>query len=263
MNKVILLLFLVIYGGMNDIYAQLSTIDRKNFEAQVKTMEEFVNRYNGTEDNPSVKKDSLGRRNNIIALFDYEMSHEGKNPEEFKTDLADFIDKILKSEKIALTDSTFFAECKCNITIDGKQKKIYLILRQEKYKENRLRWSIAGVRDITSAIPKISELYPISPVEHEQQFMSIDNIFEYNRPEIFGYRSTDVKIDALTFFLTKVMDGKVKFNTVDNLQFHNLSVPGFYFIISEKASYGKNSGWLISKYGKCNKKDYINKLLGK
>ena len=39
------------------------------FARNVKSIDELINRFNGTESHPDIAQDSLSRRNNILALF--------------------------------------------------------------------------------------------------------------------------------------------------------------------------------------------------
>ena len=52
-----------------------------DFLAQVKSLEEFQNRFNGTEKKPGsvVGNDSLSRVNNLISLFDFQIDKKGKS----------------------------------------------------------------------------------------------------------------------------------------------------------------------------------------
>ncbi len=45
------------------------------FARNVKSIDELINRFNGTESHPDIAQDSLSRRNNILALFNPRHRH--------------------------------------------------------------------------------------------------------------------------------------------------------------------------------------------
>ena len=50
------------------------------FNATVKSVDEFMARFNGLENKPSVANEGESRRNNILALFDYTMESRTSSP---------------------------------------------------------------------------------------------------------------------------------------------------------------------------------------
>lgn len=244
------------------------SVFNSDFAAQVKSIDEFINRFNGTEMNKQIKNDSTGRRNNIIALFDYQMNHLGLSNDDFKSFILNFVNLSIKSGiKLKITDSAIWAEAKSSIKVEGKKKTIAIILKSETYKENRVRWAIAGVRGLAEeGIINTTKYRAISPVEHEIHFMTLDEIFHNNTADIMDYRSKDATIDELSVFLTLVMTKKIEFDRVEKLTIHCLEVPGYIFTINEQGRTGNNSGWLISNLmlsSDNEKKQYTKKLLNK
>ena len=238
-----------------------------NFNAQVKSVEEFIDRFNGIEDNPIIKHDNNRRRNNIIALFDYKINHEGLSKEDFKSKLTNFVSVVTNdSVYINITDEKTLAIASCHIVFEGKRYPITLVLQSEIYKSDRVRWAIVGVRGLSNiGIFDKNKLYPISPVEHEIHFMSLDNVFTHNQMGIFGYRGKSVEISEISVFLTMARFGKFQFDSVDNLSICFLGVPDYVFIINEKPHNRTNSGWVITQLlsiKENQKTNYIKNILG-
>lgn len=253
----------IIHGADAQSFPDI-TLD-KDFAAQVKSVDEFIQRFNGEETHPELKDGN--RTLNLIALFDYEMNHEGLPDSAFKKKVMDFVKQAEESgTKIKLTDDDFFAEADITANILGKSTSITLIFQSQTYNEDRTRWAIVGVHGLTKAgVIDAEHFYGISPVEHETHFMSIDDIFAHNAPEIWGYRGKDTKIDELSVFLTIAKMGKVRINSVNKLTMHCLEIPNYVFTINEEGRRGRNSGWLISSVTKIKenkKKEYITKLFG-
>lgn len=255
---------------MQSISAQglLDLTVNSDFAAQVKSIDEFICRFNGTELNPEIKNDSNQRRNNIVALFDFQMNHAGLSDDEFKQLITNFVNQAIESEsKLHITDAAMWAEAQSIVKVDGKKKPVTLIFVSETYKKNYVRWAIAGVKGLVdTGVIDTTYYCAISPVEHEIHFMALENIFHNNRAEMMGYRSKDVAIDELSVFLTLAMVGKIDFDTVNKLTIHCLEIPGYAFTINEQGRRGNNSGWLISSLIPLNdneKKQYLKKLLNR
>ena len=238
----------------------------KDFAAQIKSIDEFIQRFNGDESHPELKRED--RIVNLLALFDYKMNHEGLSESAFKKIVMDFVQQVNASgSKIKLTDDAFYAEAEITANISGKSLSLSIILQSQTYNKDRIRWAIVGVRGLAKAgIIDTEHFYGISPVDHETHFMSIGDIFAHNAPEIIGYRGKDTKIDELSVFLTMAKLDKVRIISVNQLTMHCLEIPNFVFTINEEGRRGGNSGWLISKVVKINeneKNKYKSKLLGR
>ena len=265
MRKVLSLLTLVLYAeAMSQTLPD--PVLNAEFSAQVKSIDEFINRFNGTESNPEVKNDSNFYRNNLIALFDYQMKHDGLTDAAFRKMISDFVQQIeVQNAKIKLTDSSMWAEAKSSVKVDGRSRTLTLLLRSETYNKDRVRWTIAGAKGVLKACGiDTAQYYAISPVEHEVHFMSLDGIFTNNRKGIMGYKSKECNIDELSVFFSFVMIGKIEFCAVSHVTFHCLEVPNYAFTIEEQGRRGLNSGWLITNLiplSDNNKNQYINKLL--
>ena len=267
MKKVCLIIWIAINTAV-DMSAQSfpdMTLS-KNFSAQVKSIDEFIQRFNGEETHPDIKNGN--RTLNLIALFDYRMNHGEMPDSAFKKKIMDFVQHTEEcGAKINLTDDDLFAEADITANILGKSASISLILQSQTYNKDRVRWAIVGIRGLTEiGIIDAEHLYGISPVEHETHFMSIGDIFAHNASDIWGYRGKDTKIDELSVFFTIANMREISIKSVDKLTMHCLEIPGYVFTINEEGRSGKNSGWLISTVTKINendKKEYVTKLIGR
>lgn len=242
---------------------------KADFEAQVKSLDEFQARFNGTEHKKGtvMGNDSLSRMNNIISLFDFSMDKKGLSKEQFLGKLNSFVDSVLSNKmKFDVLSTGFWSECKCRFKYQGKDKRITLLLQKELYENGIYRWAVAGVKGLAEAgLINVSTYYPISPVEHEISFMGLQDLFNENASHAFGYRAKAAQIDELSVLLTMVQLGILKFDIVEEQTFHCVDVPGFVFTIKEFVRAGNNSGWLINDFKQADKeekKDYIKNLFG-
>jgi hypothetical protein len=61
--------------------------------------------------------------------------------------------------------------------------------------------------------------------------------------------------DQLALFVAEVKNGNLKFESVKEVKFHFLQVPGWYFEVSYFNRNSDSSGWLISNMMKITEKD--------
>lgn len=219
-----------------------------DFAAQIKSMDEFIQRFNGVESHPEISLGQDSRRANLWALFDHTLltSHEGDENTEGL--IKEFISKVEHdSVTLSLLSPQMFVVADVSVMIEGKPTELQLIFRQQMFHGEYIRWAINGVRGLLkSKLIDLDTYYGISPIEHEKNFMGLNDIFAHNSRDIMGYRGIGVVIDELSVFLTLAWMDKVRIEDVHKLTFHCLEVPGYVFTINEKVRRGNNSGWLIT-----------------
>lgn len=241
---------------------QLGTSWQREFTEHVKSIDEFMKRFNGEEVYPGLEKtDEDFMKQNLFSLFNHQMNKSEKQ------NALTFVSTIIDSGvKLSYSDSLWFAEAKCDITYKGKKKTITLFLCPEKIRSNKFRWVLCGADGINDNIIDTNHKSAISPVEHEIHFMELQSIFKNDRQHIFGYRQNGYKIDQLSVFLTLVHTGQINFVSVCEMKFHFFNVPNYSFVVEEIGRRGSNAGWLITSFKElpqANKKKYINNLIRK
>lgn len=265
--RFLIIICLVLFAPQ--IHAQTALPDptlAKDFAAQVKSIDEFMARFNGTETKPDVRTDSLQRRDNILSLFDFNIKHEGLSFDEFKAKLLDFSNTVCSwNSKLGLKDVRAWAEVSCSVSFNKNTYPITLIMHKESINKEKSRWGIAGVRGLKKAGLYNDKLAIISPVDHEVHFMSLTDFYQANKQLTPSLRSKDKRIDEFSMFTGMILAGGMKFVSVNEVKFHFLEVPNYAFVVEEIGRKGNNSGWLITKFQKLDdmgKEEYINNLFG-
>lgn len=220
----------------------------KEYTEKVRSMDEFINRFNGIEDAGSIEGDTCNSINRLIKLFDYEMERNNMTDDDLKSLITGFIDRVIAENlKLNITDSLLYAEAQSSVTFHGKNYKMKLVLQSEAISADEVRWAIIGIEGLKeNGIIDTTRTTLISPVEHEMHFMSLPETLSYNKDIVMGIVGNNVEIDELSVFLTMIMCGEICVNTVDKVIFHSFNIPGYHFIIHEKKGNGRNSGWLIN-----------------
>lgn len=243
-----------------------ATLDR-DFAAQVKSMDEFAARFNGNETNPELSLDSTAsRRNNILSLFDFSMSHENLTDDEFKNLLSDFTNEAISwEEELSITNKNAYAEANCKMRYGKKEYHIILLMKREINARGGNKWAIASVKGLSALGLYSDKRLTISPVDHEIHFMSLQDFFQANQKITPAMRSNNKEIDELSFFLGLCVAEAIEFVQVDDLKFHFMDVPNYVFTVEEIGRRGTNSGWLITQLKKMNdseKEQYKVTLFG-
>lgn len=235
----------------------------KDFEAHVKSIDEFMARFNGTESYPGLDAQSADfTLRNLASLFD----HAKMMPVQ-KQQARQFIQVVTDSKtQLSFADDAWYAVARCDVKYQGRSTRVTLVLHPEKMRGNRYRWVFCGADSVCGNLIDADKKAAISPVEHEIHFMELQSIFKNNNQNIFGYRASGYQIDQLSAFLALVQAGSIVFEQVSDLHFVFLEVPGYVFTVEERGRKGPNAGWLISSVQSKTdeeKMQYVNKLLGK
>lgn len=217
------------------------------FNAQVKSVDEFLARFNGKESKPGLFADSL-RQLNVMHLFDIKMSRQGMDEQTFKKQVRDFARTASSWDKpLAIDDKGTIAEARCLVKHGGKNKHVTLLLQCEKAPKGGYRWGISGVKGLKEIGIYNDKLLTISPVEHEIHFMSLQDFFGSNKLLLPQLRLSTSRIDELSLFFGLCMAKAIVFVQVDELKIHFNAMPRYSFVIEEVIREGTNSGWLITR----------------
>lgn len=237
-----------------------------DFAAQVKSVDEFIARFNGKEFSPEIAADS-SRRDNVLSLFDFKMSREGLDDKAFEKLVNDFANEVVDWDScLSISSKGTVAEAICLFKYDGKEKEITLLLQREVTSKGNQRWALTGVKGMDCLGLFGKKRVTISPVDHETHFMSLQDFFQSNPYLVPSMRSEHLEVDQMSFLFGLSIARKIKFLLVKKLRFHFFDVPNYMFCIEEIGRRGVNSGWLITHLERAtnsNKKKCINDLFGR
>lgn len=223
----------------------------RDFAAQVKSINEFVARFNGDEAKPGLSLDSVDREKNLVSLCDFNMPHRGVSDEAFRKKLRDFIHTIINwNGRLSITEKTVLAEALCKIKYEGKEYRFTFILQREKMSNGNMRWAISDVKGVSALQLYSEKRLTISPVDHETHFMGLQDIFQENRKIVPATRMSGRNLDDMSFFFGLCVAKAIHFIQVDKLKFHFMDIPGYVFTVEEIGREGTNSGWLITNIQK-------------
>lgn len=256
MNR-LLLTILIVCAGANFASAQtgvFSLLNRSQYLAKVKLVDEFFARFNGEEGCADVGAEYSDRASGILMLFDLS---KYKSKEDSGFVAAENFSKIAaKSEiKLHFEDKNWFAKIKCHGKLAQKNIVFDMFLCVEERDSAMYRWAICDVDgDIfqTSRDKSHKEFF-IMPNDNEQFFQSVRKTTTETYKFIDDYVKQGYKADALSTFLALVRNKQLKIEAVTDVEFIFLQIPDYIFTVKHFERESKNAGWLIDSCKKSSK----------
>lgn len=243
----------------------IQQLNREQYMAKVKLLDEFFERFNGTETREDVSKEYADRKSGIMLLFDL-AKFKSKTDTAFIA--AGKFANVVVEENIMLdfADEGWYAKIKCHGKLAGKSISFPMFMKVECRDSTKMyKWVIANVQGdifLTSRDKAHQELF-IMPNDHEQFFGSVRKTTSEAYLFIDDYVRKGYKADALSVFLTLVRSGQLKIEAVSDVEFVFMQVPGYIFTVKHFERESKNAGWLISECYECTeneKKDLIDNI---
>ena len=265
--KYTVILAICLLAGINDICAQekihsIKTLPR-NYLIKVKQLSEFIHRFNFQKDflNQDIgpEFESIIARNDYIRLL---FNNEDKrlNPEienESYRNLVDFFIHEVCSDSIYIDpfSEQIYAELTCQISINGKNEELNLLLKREI--DNGLKWAIISVNqnfnrekeyqwirhDDTDTGDKPKSYIP--PLSNETNFIDL-KILLNDADNLDHLSSGDCIKENVLGFYNMIRKGALKYQHVKSIQYHILDIPGWIAVVTNFHRNTDNSGWLIS-----------------
>ncbi len=244
------------------------------FNARVKSLDEFISRFNGEKISSDISEsDPLKREKNILSLFEKDtlLAHQEKygDKNDLFTAITDFVKDVAKNNnRLDLEkDSMIFAVADMKMKYAAKERNVKIVLRYETVGDDVYGWKIAGVSGLVECgVIDTSTARIFRPVDNEMNFSTITPTVNAQNNKITQYRSAFTDINQTSYFLALCAVNKITAVQCKSVVYHILSIDDYAFEISRFDRMDKNNGWLISKFQRLDNKDkieYLNKILGK
>lgn len=247
--KRLLFIMLIVCAEVEYASAQtnvFSQLDRSQYLAKVKLVDEFFARFNGEEVRKDVDENYLDRASGILMLFDLS-KFKSKADSSFVA--AENFSKFTAESEIKLNfeDKNWFAKIKCHGKFAQKNIVFDMFLCVEKRDSAMYRWAICDVEGDTfkTSRDKPHKEFFIMPNDNEQFFQSIRKTTTETYKFIDDFVKQGYKADALSTFLALVRNKQLKIEAVTDVEFVFLQVPNYIFTVKHFERESKNAGWLI------------------
>lgn len=247
------LLLIVSLMSLQSIHAQIFTtvFDEDALQFRVKQIDEFFARFNyetdykGEKPNDSANKEE--HRKNLLTLFNLEKFSNEK--QELDPILNKFVDYVINNHvKIHYEDTTWCAEAKGSLMFEGKRNDVTFLLKTERTKDVIFRWVVTEVQSpIFNSFPHHSnDSICISPADHGIGFMTLPEMFNYNKASVGTAFAKGYQRDNLVVFDYLMAKGKIKMNAITKVVFH-FHLKNIRFDVERiEKDKGYNQGWLIN-----------------
>lgn len=230
------------------------SLDAFFYECHVKSLDEFIQRFNGHELYPLIENDS----SNIIqttraSLFDYDLIKDLSVADSVPSLYEQFIVSLGNdTTMISIESPENWIEVLCEFNWKAASVTLPLMMQLEEDADHNWRWAIIGVRGVEEqGLLGDGNVVQISPVEHELNFMGLSDIFSNNTSRISSTRKSGIVLDTLSYFYGLLASGKLKYIGCNGVEFHCNQVPGYSFTVKEiNRLKSTNSGWLINSLSK-------------
>lgn len=265
MRKIIATFIFLWLGHLIDAPAQNLFMPDLYYDAKVKLVDEFFDRFNCKEITPYIDNNLADyKKLNLLSLFNSGMFKSRKDPLFSEADsLAERI--LTDSIRLNYADSVWFAKAKCLSIMNGKETELTVWLNVEKRNEDMSKWVITRAEGsvLKMTPPKTKYDMMLLPNDHEINFISLHRMTKDTPKQSMRFARNNFAIDETSVFFTLVSMGLLKIESVIDLQFVFYQVPGYRFSISYYEREKANSGWLISSFERISEKDkdfFISKM---
>jgi hypothetical protein len=275
-DRYFLLVFLALIG-INPAFPQVLADPQKEreqiFTARIKQFNEFVDRFNLKSDFNGNPADSafiakMPRERMVHLLFDLKDPRIQNSGPDYSKDYImtkeAFISDVVQNNLMLYKYSQgIIAEAKSRVIFNGEPRKIRLFLIQETVGDDMVKWVLYSAKgdilDIFKADTSMVRFIP--PSSNETDFINLKRALK-DSDHLQYYAVKDYKPDNLTLFFSFIKTGMMKFEYVEEVVYHIIDIPGWYFKVKDFNRNELNSGWLITDVDRNSNSiaDLINKI---
>lgn len=240
---------------MGTAYAQvgnLSGLDHDMFRANVRFIEEFMDRFNGLQKREDLPERFADRASNLTLLFDRALFKSDQD--SLFLQAKEFARAVVDNRYfINYEDTTWYAQVTCQGLYGGQSVEFVLFLFVEQRGKDMYKWVIADARGelFNKPIAKRKNAFFLLPNAHEQSFLSLSRVINNTGKYIDDYVIKSFHTESLSTFLTWVRSGQLKLERILDVEFVFHQIPGYVFKVKEVIRNEVNAGWLIHSLARC------------
>ncbi|MDA3824150.1 MAG: hypothetical protein PF450_16275 [Bacteroidales bacterium] len=237
--------------------SQYSIADEDVFKFRVKQLSEFVDIFNNyfdyeSRDISAEEAQQLTRQTLLYSLFDMSDGRLIKDSEtyspEYEARAKSFVSNVV-DEDLYMTSSSenIYASASATGFYGKKAVHFNIILQQEIVGKDMLKWVVCDIEaDFLDFLLKDTiNLRFLPPSSDELDFIELRralNDVDY----LDQYANRDYTYDPLSVFFYLLNNNELKIETVPEVNYRILDIPGWDIELTDFNRNSKNSGWLIS-----------------
>ena len=238
----------------------LSSNESTEFAFEVKTIDEFLERFNN-DSNTLIRQyleqkypnRKIGRPELIRTLFNYE------DPIWEKNQAIEFISEICDTTNEKFLDfysDNWYAQAECRVKYKGLSKKVNITLQVSvSDRTGAAKWVICGARaPFLDFSKKLDPKKFLNPISHATDFIGLKKAMA-EKQFLRNYLTDHFKENHLNKYLAALVAGDIIFEQINSVTYHFLALDNWVFTVKEFARPGRNSGWLIQTIARKSKLD--------
>ncbi|HPI11573.1 MAG TPA: hypothetical protein PLK63_11070 [Catalimonadaceae bacterium] len=251
------------------VSAPISKQQESDFAFEVKTIDEFIERFNNDQYTlirqyleTNFPKKPISRFDLVRTLFNYQ------EPLWDKELAAQFVKTVCDTTQEKFLDfysDTWYAQAECLVKYKGVPKKVTITLQVfVSDRTGAAKWVIVGARaPFLDFSKRLDSKKFLNPISHATDFIGLKRAME-DKMFVRNYLTEKFKESHLNKYLAAVSTGDIVFQQINSITYHFLSLDNWLFTVKEYIRPGRNSGWLIqslSKRTNAEKEDYKKNIL--
>jgi len=270
-----LFLFFLVLTHAHCVYSQdnLSKEEEDYFNKQVKSIEEFVSRFNMEKDikNQPItlkgnEEDKSHYQTNWYSLID----NSSSATPEYRTKCSDFFKEVFsKKSQLIIDGDSSFAIVDCSFKYETATVPISFVMKRRVGNNGGYRWTIISAMSTSpiSVNPKDKKMGYLDPQNHNTNFINLGTALRSDKENIATYADPLYRPDYLSIVFFLIRTGKLEFLGITNTSFVFFNIENYLIEIKHKMNkeVSETSGWLISDIKKQtheDKKKYKRDILG-
>jgi len=251
------------------ISTPISKQQESDFAFEVKTIDEFIERFNNDQYTlirqylkTNFPKKPISRFDLVRTLFNYQ---EPLWDQELAARFVKAVCDTTQEKFLDFYSDTWYAQAECLVKYKGIPKKVTITLQVfVSDRTGAAKWVVVGARaSFLDFSRRLDSKKFLNPISHATDFIGLKKAME-DKMFVRNYLTENFKESHLNKYLAAVSTGDIVFQQINNITYHFLSLENWLFTVKEYTRPGRNSGWLIQSLFKrtnAEKEDYKKNIL--
>ncbi|WP_026994806.1 hypothetical protein [Flectobacillus major] len=227
------------------------------FALQVKTIDEFMERFNYAENTLVKQYLDLTRpeaKPNRVKMLRSLFEAKAIISDSLKKVFVNTVCDSLNPQYLNFFGSEWYAQAQCLFTQGAQKRYIGLILKVNRTPNGGSKWVIAGAEEYAESKRPISFYEKtgkdsesgLNPYSHVLNFTELEDAFN-DIKSINAYLDEGFLTEKTQPILDAILSKKLVFRDVQDITYHFLQIEGWIFTVQNYKRMTRQSGWLISQ----------------
>lgn len=230
----------------------------ERFAFQVKTIDEFMERFNDSESTLLRKYLDVSRpgviKSDRIRMLKALFEKKSFVKDSLKTAFVASVCDSLNPQFLNFFQKNWYAQAQCLFQDGARNKYITLVLKVLRTANGGSKWVIAGASEYGISKQNKSTVRMtggdtrkgLNPYSHVMDFTELEDALE-DKINIESYLDEGFLTLKNQPIIEAILSGKIRFNYVQEITYHFLQIDGWIFSVQNFKRMTRQSGWLITQ----------------